>query len=155
MAQGIDSPFRGFVTASLSGFSCSIDPQHPNPFPASPQGHTSPATGFSSSRRSGLQGFLRAGRPSLEHFQTAAQRCGIDVVGRDDRCAPIIIACVEDMPHRVPYPLARLGGTKLVQYQDLSFKDRRKDVELRDLHLAIVAVLDLLQQIAIIRRRAQ
>src|SRR5258708_28890298 len=54
------------------------------------------------------------------------------------------------MRHRVPNPISRLRRPQFVEHQHFGLEDRRQYLQLGLTNLRVVAVLDLLQQVAIV-----
>ena len=74
----------------------------------------------------------------------------VSVVGGDDGGLAVVVAGVEDEGDRVPDPLVGLLRAQVVEDQDFSVKNRLEQFELGGGHLRVVAVLDVLEQLAVV-----
>src|SRR5205823_2745268 len=83
-----------------------------------------------------------------------SQRPGIRVVRRDDRSAAVVIPGVQDMSDRVPNPVGWLRCPQFVEHQHLGLEYGRQYLQLGFANLCVIAVLDLLQQVAVVIEQA-
>ena len=84
-----------------------------------------------------------------------AGRRQVGVVGGQDSGPAVVVAGVEDMGDGLPDPLGRLAGPELVEHQHLGLEHRPQDLHLSCFCRAVVAVLDLLEEVAVIVEQAQ
>src|SRR3974390_494026 len=67
------------------------------------------------------------------------------VVRRDNCCAVVIVASIENQTYGIPNPLGWPDGAQFVQHQDLGFKYRTKNIQFGGFDRGIVGILDLLK----------
>src|SRR5262245_9102197 len=66
----------------------------------------------------------------------------------------VVVAVVDDLRHRVAYPVGRLRRPEFVQDQNLRVIDRLQNLQLGHLRNRVIAVLNLFEQIAEIIEKA-
>ncbi len=79
---------------------------------------------------------------------------GVGVVGGDDGGALVVVAGVEDVGDGIPDPVGGLGRAELVEDKDFGFEDGSEDLQLGGGDLGVVAVLDLLEEVAVVDEEA-
>src|SRR5215831_10543530 len=100
------------------------------------------------------ESFAPRGR-SCGRERTGNSRCRLifKVRGNDGRPV-VVVARVEDQADGVPHPFRRLHGAEFVQDQNIGFEYRPKHIQLGGLDRRIVGILNLLQKLAIIVKKA-
>src|SRR5262249_30039961 len=92
---------------------------------------------------------------SYRRQRTGNSRCRLifKVRGNDGRPV-VVIARVEDQADGIPHPFRRLNGPEFVEDQNIGFEYGPQHIQLGGLDRRIVGILNLLQKLAIIVKKA-
>ncbi len=98
------------------------------------------------------EGLLAGGALGIG-FRSAAGR-QIGIIGGDDGGLLVVVARVEDEGDGIPDPLIGLLRAQVVEHENFGGEDRLEQLEFGGVHLRVVAVLDVLEQLAIVAEEA-
>src|SRR5204863_10125997 len=72
----------------------------------------------------------------------------VEIIGSEDRGLSIVITRVDDMRHRVFYPIRRLRSSALVENQNIDGENRRSTTQLRSVREGVLRILNSFQHAA-------
>src|SRR6202035_2434099 len=75
---------------------------------------------------------------------------GIEEIGCEQSDTLFVVACIEYMPNGFQRPQGWFAGAHVIEHEDLSFQHRLKHAHFGGLAHRVIAILNFLEQLAII-----
>ena len=94
------------------------------------------------------------GRDSLGCRHACLSWRAVEEIAGDDRGQGIVVPRVEDDADCVPNPLGRLYRSDVVDQNNFGLENRAQNLQLCRLDGGVVAILDLLEQLTVIAKKA-